>query len=299
MNTAPAIKPTPDAPEPKNDCRAVTTFHFADGLVEQVYDRARRESALEVFDRAHGHRRVGSLPVPHLHLELQPLENDLIHKGRVILPEALAPYGPTADLVERIRVHVEKYVVLPEDMREVVAHYILLTWVHDRFETVPYLRFIGDLGVGKSRALRVIGQLCYHCFMAAGSASVSAIFRSLDMLGAASLVADEVDFFARNDADQEMMTVLRQGFQKGTGVLRAEPCGDSFTPRDYDVFGPKILAGRKEFPDAALESRCLRVYMQTGLSLRGIPTELPAGYADEVIALQNKLLQWRFDHYHS
>jgi hypothetical protein len=94
-----------------------------------------------------------------------------------------------------------------------------------------------------------------------------------------------------------MMTMLRQGFQKGYGVLRAEASGDSFEPRDYEVFGPKTLAGRRNFPDAALESRCLRIYMQAGVPLGAIPTELPATYLDEVVTLQGQLLHWRFDHF--
>ena len=286
---------TPASPVgPRVQC--ATSFNFANCLVEQVYDRSNRRSELEVMHSNGTTVRVPVFPVPNLHLEIRPVENDLVHRGRVILPEKREPYGSTGALVEAIRQHVERYVVLPEEMRDVAVHYVLLTWVYDRFETVPYLRFIGDLGVGKSRALRVIGQLCYHPFMAAGSASMSAIFRSLDMLGRATLVMDEVDFFLRSDTHQEMMTMLRQGFQKGCGVLRAEAARDTFEPRDYEVFGPKALAGRKSFPDPALESRCLRVYMQAGVPLGNIPSELPASYIEEVLLLQNQLLQWRFDH---
>ena len=121
----------------------------------------------------------------------------------------------------------------------------------------------------------MIGNLCYHPFMAAGSTSPAAIFRGIELFGGCTLVVDESDFYQRNEKHQEIMTILRQGFQRGAGVLRAEPSGDTWAPKAYDVFGPKVLAGRDRFPDAALESRCMRVYMQSGVPHGHLSVELP------------------------
>ena len=117
------------------------------------------------------------------------------------------------------------------------------------------------------------------------------------MFGSCTLVADEMDLITRNQGHQELMGILRQGFQKGAGVLRAEAEGDTWMPKDYEVFGPKVLAGRRNFPDAALESRCMRVYTQSGVPHSHIPVELTPEHDAEVLALQNKLLQWRLDCY--
>lgn len=69
-------------------------------------------------------------------------------------------------------------------------------------------------------------------------------------------------------------------------MLRSEDRGDGFEPRDFGVIGPKVLAGRKAFPDAALESRCLRVYTGLGADHDHVPTELSAPeFGEEVVTL--------------
>ena len=40
-------------------------------------------------------------------------------------------------------------------------------------------------------------------------------------------------------------------------MLRSDKAGDSYEPRAFDVFGPKVIATRRRFEDGALESRCL------------------------------------------
>ena len=49
------------------------------------------------------------------------------------------------------------------------AHYVLLSWVYDVFNELPYLRFRGDFGTGKTRALIALGSICYKPFFASGS----------------------------------------------------------------------------------------------------------------------------------
>ena len=294
----PAQQPAETATsKPKIETRYVTVLAQPDGLVEQVYDPATDASRFELSPREGSRSFARHVGIEATNVTLYPVRSDLIRKGRLLLPTQSEDYGSTPALVGEIRTHLRKYVALSADDENTVTHYILFTWLFDRFQTAPYLRFIGDLGTGKSRALKVVGELCYKPFKVSGCASLSPVFRSLDQIGGCTLCMDEVDFFTRNEAHQEMMNMLRVGFQRDAGVLRSERVGDDFTPRDYAVFGPKVLAGRKNFPDLALESRTIRIYMQTGLALDNIPTELPPGYEAEATRLRNMLLRWRFDHY--
>ena len=59
------------------------------------------------------------------------------------------------------------------DFEEIATQYILLTWVYDKFNELPYLRLRGDFGSGKTRALLVIGSICYKPFFASGASTVS------------------------------------------------------------------------------------------------------------------------------
>jgi len=275
----------------------VTAAEFPHELAEEVYDPVTGESMFEL-SQADGRKMIvdvlGSDRPNHV---FRPLKSDLLAKGRLLLPTGSEDYGCTADLVGGIRTHLRRHLVLPGDDENTVLYYVLFSWLFDRFQTAPYLRFIGDLGTGKSRALKVVGDLCYKPFKVSGCASMSPIFRSLEEFGGCTLVMDEVDFFVRSEAHQEMMSMLRVGFQREVGVLRSERVGDNFVARDFDVFGPKVLAGRNNFPDPALESRCIRVYMQSGARLGGIPVELPPEYDALALTLRNQLLRWRFDHF--
>jgi hypothetical protein len=290
---------TPDIVSDKKTkvlCTPRSHYVSEEHLIEQVYCPKTRASEFVTCERGSPALKRSTQAEIARNLSIVPLESELIHKRRVLLPSDAESYGSTAALIAEIGAFLNKYLWLPPEVRPIVPYFILYTWIFERFETAPYLRFIGDLGVGKSRALQVIGSLCRHPFFAGGSATLAPIFRGLAMLGGATLVLDECDFWVRNNDDQEMMTLLRQGFQRGAGVLRAEARGDDWVPTDYDVFGPKVLGGRRNFPDAALESRCLRVHMQPAIALGHIPVEIPSSFMEEVTALQNKLLMWRFDH---
>jgi len=289
-----AVTPSPT----KKDVQHACAWAFENHLLEEIYDPLTGRAQFVSLTKGGQPEVVDSFPLPGKSTLLQPLNNGLVLKGRVVLPRERRPYASEEALLEEIRAHISRYVVLPEGMDRVVAAFVLFTWLHDRFETVPYLRFEGDLGTGKSRALKVVGGLCYHAFIGAGSASFAAVFRGLEMVGGATLVLDETDFDPRRDEHQDMMTMLRQGFQAGTGVLRAEPgLNGVYEPRDYDVFGPKLLAGRKDLRDPALKSRCIRIYMQSGVPRGNFPAELPEACEQEAADLRDRLLQWRLDHY--
>jgi hypothetical protein len=235
-----------------------------------------------------------------LGLSFYPVSDDLVYKGFIRLPSGSMPYGSTVQLLAEIRAHLDRYVVFPSDMRPIIPHYVLYTWLYDRFETAPMLRFLGDWGNGKSRALLVVGNICYHPLFAPGTATMASLFRSLELMGGGTVVMDELDFSSRRDEHQDMMDMLRGGFQReGGGVLRADKTDSGYKPKVFDVFGPKVLAGRKPFPDPALESRCFRVYMSPLVDLEGIPRKLPVDhpYHQEAATLRNKLLRWRYNNY--
>jgi hypothetical protein len=84
---------------------------------------------------------------------------DLPGRGAILLPREAASYGSQADLVASIKRFIHRYADLPEFWEDLSAHYVLMTWMYDRFSAVPYLRFLGEPGTGKTRALQVVGAL--------------------------------------------------------------------------------------------------------------------------------------------
>jgi hypothetical protein len=278
--------------------RVTSLVHRNGWLVETVYKPEDEKWPLR-FNYYHpGKRRAFGSSIPFdINKIKPPLLDDMVRHGVVLLPSKGIPV-PAADqaaLLDRLIPFVHRYLDIPPFWEKMVAHYVLMTWVYDRFTAVPYLRLVSEHGTGKSRFLQVVGALCYKSVICGGSVSVSSIFRLTDQWHG-TLALDECDFNQSNEW-MEIVRLLNCGYMAGLPAVRAESVGRSFAPRAFHVFGPKILAGRHRFTDSALESRCL-TYTPEERKLRDdIPRQLPAGFWDEALALRNQLLGWRFENF--
>ncbi len=222
-----------------------------------------------------------------------PGSNNLIRHRALFLAEKPEPFGSAVELVQAIDDYIFRYVDLSDQFRRIASYYVLLSWVHDAFNELPYLRLRGDFGSGKTRALSVIGSLCYKAFFASGASTVSPIFHTLDTFQG-TLILDEADF-RFSDEKSELVKILNNGNTKGFPVLRtAVTAKREFDPRAFSVFGPKIVAMRQSFEDPALESRFLTEEMGLRSLRDDIPINLPDRQKEEALALRNKLLSYRF-----
>lgn len=223
-----------------------------------------------------------------------PASNNLIKHAAVLLPERATEYESEAELINEVRAYINSYVDLSPDFVEVVCAYILLTWVYDAFNELCYLRFSGDFGSGKSRALYVIGSVCNKPFFASAASTISPVFYTLDLFRG-TLVLDEADF-RYSDMQSDITKIMNNGSMKGFPVLRQTQNGDKeFDPRAFNVFGPKLIGMRKAFDDIALESRFLTEDMNARNLRADIPLNLPDAQAMEATELRNKLLMYRFN----
>jgi hypothetical protein len=287
-------------PKPKQQKpREVTSFLGSDGLIGEItFDKARQPpvqfevwkdggEVSVVWDRCP--RANGTFNVPPAD------KHGLIAKGVVLLPSRSTNYGSQAALVAEIIAFIHRYADVPPLWEELIAHYVLMTWVFDRFTAVPYLRFFGEPQSGKTRCLQVAGQLCYKSIIAGGATTTAPLFRLLEIYRG-TFVIDEADYH-HSDLSSEIIKILNCGYMHGIPVLRAEKSGDNYEPRPFDVFGPKILTTRMEFQDRALETRCLTLRTGDGKVRPDIPRQLPSRFYTEAQDLRNKLLRWRFDNF--
>lgn len=224
---------------------------------------------------------------------VKPLVNDAIFTGAVKLPSEAKGYGTLQELLDSIQNHVHKYLDISEDMEVFASWYILLSWVYDRVNTLPYLRALGDSGTGKSRTLDVIGGLCYKACIVSGAITPAPIYRMIRQWGG-TIVLDEADF--RDSSEKsEVITILNCGFEKNRPVIRCDQ-NNVDTLLFLPTYCPKVIATRYTFNDKALESRCLTEKM-TQTNRKDIPRVLPAAFYEEQQQLRNKLLMFRFKHY--
>lgn len=219
--------------------------------------------------------------------------NSLLLNEVLLLPSEPGDFGDVGDLVAEIQAFVHRYVDVSPLFEKLASYYVLLSWVYDAFDELPYLRLKGDPGSGKTRFLLVVGSLCYKPIFASGASTVSPLFRILDAVRG-TLIIDEGDFLF-SDERAEIIKILNNGNARGFSVLRSEVTQRrEINPTAYWVYGPKLIATRGRFQDPALESRCLTEEMGMSGLREDIPIHLPASYKTEALALRNKLLLFRF-----
>jgi hypothetical protein len=279
--------------EGRQRSKTIVSALLDDGsLIETIASRRERDVMLVRF---HGDSidTGKALEVPQLGtIRAYSPDNSLLAHGVVRFPSSWESFDSEAELVASVQRFIHRYADLSSAFEEAAAYYVLLTWVFDAFNELPYLRLKGDFGSGKTRCLQTIGALCYKPMFASGASTVSPLFRIIDAFRG-TLVIDESDF-RFSDERSEIVKILNNGNAKGFPVLRSEATpGKEFNPKAFDVFGPKIIATRRSFDDRALESRCITEEM-TGLPPRpDIPLSLPVAFDNEADHLTSQLLSFR------
>lgn len=270
----------------------VVSASLADGsLVEMVYQPAEHRTLFCVWDHD-AWRFETRLLVNGERLTPYSPNNNLLRNEVVLFASAPAEFDSEENLIQEIRTFIHRYVDVSPLFEEIATYYVLLSWVYDRFNVLPYLRLRGDPGSGKSRFLQIVGAICYKPIFASGASTVSPLFRILDAVRG-TLIIDEGDF-RFSDERAEIVKILNNGNARGFPVLRSEAVGKEFNPRAYAVFGPKLVATRGFFEDRALESRCLTEEMGQFRLRNDVPITLPSSWHHEALQLRNKLLLFRF-----
>ena len=225
---------------------------------------------------------------------LPSINSELILSGIVRIPAGSLEYGTTRDLVSDLHQYLNKYVDIESQIdRDIVLTYVLLTWVYQRFSSIPYLRIIGDYGTGKSRLLKVL-NICYKSIYTSGNASEAPIFRLVHKYGG-TLIIDEAELSRRNDRCEGIKEILRFGKDSDGVVTRCD--GVNFEVKAYKVFGPKILGSRRTYRDDALESRIIDIKMKETKSDH-IPLNLDIReFEADSERIRQMLLCWSFKNY--
>lgn len=283
----PAVPPQRSSPDP------LVSAVLTDGtLVETLYRSDPAETSFCVFKDGAWSNQPDLMVGTRKYVPYSPSNNLLKHEV-VLFPSEPEEYGTEEALIASIQSFIHRYVDLSPLFEQIAAYYVLFSWVHDAFAELPYLRVRGDYGSGKTRFLLVVGSLCYKPIFASGASSISPLFRILDAFRG-TLILDEADF-RLSDERADVVKILNNGNVKGFPILRSEVSRDKeFKPTAFSVFGPKLVATRGDYQDAALESRFLKEDLGTRPLREDIPINLPPMYKEEALHLRNQLLLFRF-----
>ena len=288
-------------PEQRSDRRkdAIPTVSevLEDGtIIELVYWPERRTTQLALFSGGRWTLQ-GHVEMENRRFVPFSANNNLIKNEVVLLPSEPSVYGSEQALISEITRFIHRYADLSPTFERVACYYVLLSWLYDAFNDLPYLRLRGDFGTGKTRALLTIGSLCYKPFFASGASTISPIFHTLDAFRG-TLIFDEADF-RFSDERSEIVKILNNGNVRGLPVLRTMMNSQrEFNPQAFHVFGPKIVATRGRYEDKGLESRFITEETGSRPLRPDVPINLPETFKDDARELRNKLLLYRFHRRH-
>jgi hypothetical protein len=141
-----------------------------------------------------------------------------------------------------------------------VAH----THTIDHADATPYLAISSpEKQSGKTRLLECLQLLAHDCSGIAITPTAATIYRSLEASPGATLLLDELDavFRDRSDKYEEVRAVINAGHRRGATVPRSVPGPkNTWLVKQFQVFGPKALAGIGKLPDTVTD-RAIPVWM--------------------------------------
>jgi hypothetical protein len=198
-----------------------------------------------------------------------------------------------AFLLVRIEAFLRRFMIMGEHEFTVVVLFVPLTYVFRVFEIVCYLRvFSATKRCGKSR-LEDILELLVHAPLASGGMSEAALFRSLAERPR-TLLIDEIGKVlgeAQRDRHSDLARVLLNGFQVGKPVQRCVGEGTKQTVVDFDVYGPKVLAGTGRLDDQILD-RCFPIELRRKLKTEPVERFRRRTAKTDAAELRAQLAAW-------
>lgn len=127
--------------------------------------------------------------------------------------EALHQNPTPREAFRLIKDIIDYYLDMPEDKKTIIALWIIGTYLHDRFESFPYLFLNAMRGSGKTRTLKLITALAKDGQMLM-SLTEAGLFRTSGTLG-----IDEFESLGSKEK-QPLREMLNASYKKGIKIVR-------------------------------------------------------------------------------
>ncbi len=156
---------------------------------------------------------------------------------------------------EDIKGLLHEYMDMRDDYYDLMALWIIGTYLHDSFETFPYLFINAMRGAGKSRAMKLIASLSYK-----GTLNTSMREAVLFRMGKRTLCIDEFEQIVSKEA-QALREILNASYKKGMKIARMKKQGEEFVLEEFEPYKPIVMAniwGMEE----VLGDRCVTLILE-------------------------------------
>lgn len=198
----------------------------------------------------------------------------------------------TAALLDDVRHCIRRFVAISNTQSVALALFTVYSYAADSFECAPYLQITSaEKRCGKSRLLEVL-ELLVHKAWLTSRVSAAALYRKLDS-DHPTLLLDESDATFGGDKDyaEALRGVLNAGHRKGGRTSLCTGKGSEIKVVDFDVFGPKVIAGIGKLPDT-IADRTVPIQLQRKGPHEKVERFRPRLVAPTVRDLKERLANW-------
>lgn len=167
------------------------------------------------------------------------------------------------DLYERLHDCFDYFLDFPPDKANghltVLSLWTMLTYAYPAWASFPYLSLGGPLGSGKSTVCDVIERVAFKPTKSS-SMTTSCLFRIIDTDGGTLILDESESLKDKTPEAAEKRSILNGGYQDTGRVHRSDTSGDTFIPKPYFAYSPKVIAGISSLP-TTIASRSIRIMM--------------------------------------
>jgi hypothetical protein len=143
---------------------------------------------------------------------------------------------------------------------EVLALWIIGTYVFRMFPTYPYIHLNGMAGAGKTKTLYLVSLMAFNGCV--GTDTTPAALVRLTHDNQSTLCLDEIEKLqsAKDEMSKSALAILNVGYKRDSSVPKLEVVGKDWAIKEFDPYSPKVLAGIRGL-DGTLSSRCISIML--------------------------------------
>ena len=196
----------------------------------------------------------------------------------------------TSGLLDTLIQWILTYVVVKIEQAEIMAAWIMHSYVFELFEVTPYL-FVSspEKESGKSTLVRILRAVACRGMLSTGI-SAAALARRVEK-DKPSLFLDELDATFKGDKEkaEAIRGILDSGFEPDGAYTRC--VGKNFEVKDFPTFCPKVLAGIGELWNTVV-SRSIPIAMRRKLPTETIKPDRQREIKTAANAIKVRLDEW-------
>jgi hypothetical protein len=191
------------------------------------------------------------------------------------------------ELIDLIHREVERFIDAEPEEKATFTAFILLSYVQEFFDALPYLYLVGDNESGKSHLLNLMAELCYRP-LAGVSHTAADLYSYLEDDGLPLTIIE--DEFQGSEKDTEKMKIYKSGYKRGARVARVSTFEGGRRVDYFNSYGLKMMAAERLVENKGLMQRCIVVEMVEGYPEKDY---YDAEDYSRFAWLRSELLKWR------